>query len=93
MTYFTLKESYLKGAFVDQFYTDTYKSPYKQNPFSDNVYIPSNVAGFIPYESKIVTLKPEEPLKEYQFYYANTTFNPSRIKSPEYMIYEITHQP
>ena len=59
----------------------------------DKVYIPSNVAGFVPYKSKIITKKPEEAPYEYNFYYPNSTFTPIKVKSPEWLPKEVVQQP
>ena len=93
MSYYTLKESYQNGSFTSQYHYDKYNTPYEQNPLSDKVYIPSNVAGFVPYQSKIITKKPEEAPYEYNFYYPNSTFTPIKVKSPDWLPKEVVQQP
>ena len=93
MSFCTLKESYEQGTFTNQYHYDKYNPPYEQQPLSDKVYIPSNVAGFVPYKSKIITKKPEEKPYEYNFYYPRSTFTPLTVKSPDYLPKDIAHQP
>jgi hypothetical protein len=93
MSFCTLKESYNQGTFTNQYHYDKYTTSYDQKPLSDTTYIPSNVAGFVPYSSKIITKKPEEKQQEYNYYYSNSTFTPLRVKSPDYLPKTVVQQP
>ena len=93
MSFCTLKESYEQGTFTKQYHYDKYTIPYVQNPLSNISYTQSNVAGFVPYKSKIITQKPQEKPYEFNYYVSNSTFTPLAVKPPSYLPKDIVHQP
>lgn len=93
MAYYTLKESYEKGSFTNQYYSDDFPPHnwWRQDPFSDKTIIRANVAGYYPYPKEIVTQKKPEAQYEYAYYYPCSTIFP---KSPELVkTKDIIHQP
>jgi hypothetical protein len=56
MSYYTLKESYTSGKFIDQHPVDDFPfyNKWRNNPLSDHSIIRANVAGYYPYNRRMV---------------------------------------
>ena len=92
-SYFTLKESYEKGKFTNQYVYSQgpQNNQWRQNPFSNKTLIKPNVAGYYPYKSELVQTKPIGKEYEYKYYYPCSTIFP---RSPELVKSGgIIHQP
>jgi hypothetical protein len=94
MSYYTLKESYTTGKFIDQHPVDNFPfyNKWRNNPLSDEPIIRANVAGYYPYNKRMVqenfkpvptpeVVYPTELIfsKDYSFTYPPTTVKPKDI--------------